>query len=442
MKLLRGKSEKLSFVGVLGVIGCVSGILTDVPSLLREHLTNAPQWMQNPRVQWCVAILAIQGFVMWRIWRKPASATSDASDTSTKFTTFAAMVSPRARRAAMVSSELDGFQNHVLKTPHDQVNQDYVRNMIEVVYPQRIAAGVSEELRDRYVESIKKIPKKKGQHAVSWAVLVFQSAFQTVRDEVWDLVWKEYDANLKPWKPLFLPDATATAATAAVFGILLLATIIQWLSPVLTSVGMGVLLIGCAIGYGSFMLKRQVKLFGALTDVDDPAPTGVKRSARTELAFTFAALLGLLIVAAMYFAADRSGATFPPFPSTIVAEKMVAGLIPITDKATKLQKDLDSGAITKEQFLKGVQRVDDDSKRLLDVVFPALISSYYGDEERSKYLSELQQARQKGGSHDYLNLEVAGNYIQALTLKKAVDEREAFKAHLERLFGEKNSNEP
>ena len=121
---------------------------------------------------------------------------------------------------------------------------------------------------------------------------------------------------------------------------------------------------------------------------------------------------------------------------------MVEELSRFRKRAAELTEERRSGALTDEKFEARVAILDQEADRLLDVVFPSLLANYYGDEERNKYQREIQLARQKEGKHDMTHLDIAANYIQALTLKESLKEQEEYKAHLERLFEKKDESNP
>lgn len=65
------KQTKATIVAVSGAIGLIVGLLADAPQAIQNAGKWLPQWLKHPDFWWVGGVIAVTGFVLWLIWRRP-----------------------------------------------------------------------------------------------------------------------------------------------------------------------------------------------------------------------------------------------------------------------------------------------------------------------------------------------------------------------------------
>ncbi|MCH7719737.1 MAG: hypothetical protein IH988_01935 [Planctomycetes bacterium] len=56
--------------GIVAAVANILGILTDVPTLIKDHVNDVPEWLTNPNFLWFLAITIIYGVILVVLWRR------------------------------------------------------------------------------------------------------------------------------------------------------------------------------------------------------------------------------------------------------------------------------------------------------------------------------------------------------------------------------------
>ena len=49
----------------------ISGLVLDLPAAISKIIAYGPAFLSHPTTYWIAAVLAIEGSLLWWIWRKP-----------------------------------------------------------------------------------------------------------------------------------------------------------------------------------------------------------------------------------------------------------------------------------------------------------------------------------------------------------------------------------
>lgn len=155
----RNKKAAATIWSAFVAISVIVTILSGFPAAMENAATYLPSFASTPNARWVAGIFIVWLIVMRWIWRQP-----DDSQKHDKWLTEAIEGikggTIREYRLLELLANITGFQKAMYDVPGKTLSQEYILNMLEVMYPARLTDLFEDKVRDKYLAVLTEAKQK------------------------------------------------------------------------------------------------------------------------------------------------------------------------------------------------------------------------------------------------------------------------------------------